>query len=94
MAELHIGLIDTLVSCTASPLVDVLRTYGKAQRNVPLNLMVGTGAEIQRAVHERRLHIGIVPEPEQLGSQTAKHLFEETGLLLRTRSARGFSPMS
>ncbi len=57
--ELHIGLIDTLVTMEETGLRRAVARYTDRHPNVRLTTMVGSAAEIDRAVQDRRLHIGV-----------------------------------
>ncbi|MFZ5676474.1 MAG: LysR family transcriptional regulator [Pseudomonadota bacterium] len=59
IGEFYIGFIDTLVTCETIPLREILADYSKANPAVRLNMMIGSESEIDRAVDERRLHIGV-----------------------------------
>lgn len=59
IGEFYIGFIDSLVTDDATPLREILSDYSKANPAIRLNMMVGTESEIDRAVEERRLHIGV-----------------------------------
>lgn len=59
IGEFYIGFIDSLVTNEAAPLRQILADYAKANPAIRLNMMVGSASEIDRAVEERRLHIGV-----------------------------------
>lgn len=59
IGEFYIGFIDTLVTSEDIFLRKVLAEYTKQNPRVRLNMMVGSASDIDRAVEERRLHIGI-----------------------------------
>lgn len=59
IGEFYIGFIDTLVTHESTPLREILADYSKANPAVRLNMMIGSESEIDRAVDERRLHIGV-----------------------------------
>jgi DNA-binding transcriptional LysR family regulator len=59
IGEFYIGFIDSLVTNEAAPLRQILSDYSKANPAVRLTMMVGSASEIDRAVEERRLHIGV-----------------------------------
>ncbi len=59
VGEIHIGLIDTLVTMDDVGLQDAVSLFAKKHPNVQLTIVVGTADEIVRAVQERRLHVGV-----------------------------------
>ncbi len=57
--ELHIGVVDNVVSNAKFALPDALAKFERRPGDVQLNLHVATPAEIERAVAEGSYHIGI-----------------------------------
>lgn len=59
IGEFYIGFIDSMVTDESTPLREILSDYAKTNPAVRLNMVVGSASEIDRAVEERRLHIGV-----------------------------------
>lgn len=81
IGEFYIGFIDSLVTHEAEPLRDILADYCKANPAIRLNMMVGSAAEIDRAVEERRLHIGVSVADERSVRALTTPLAVETSYL-------------
>ena len=59
VGEIHIGLIDTLVTMDKLGLQGAVSRFAKKHPGVQLTIVVGTADEIVRAVQDRRLHVGL-----------------------------------
>lgn len=81
IGEFHIGFIDTLVTNETAPLPQILADYSKANPAVRLNMMIGSASEIDRAVEERRLHIGVSVCDERSAKALTTPLFMEPSYL-------------
>lgn len=79
--ELYIGLIDTLVTNEGSKIHKAFKTYGEKHPNVSMSIMIGTPGEIERAVRDQQLHVGIVTDRESRTNLAAVTLFEEENYL-------------
>lgn len=81
IGEFYIGFIDTLVTNETAPLREILADYSKANPAVRLNMMIGSASEIDRAVDERRLHIGVSVADERPSRALITPLAVERSLL-------------
>lgn len=81
IGEFYIGFIDSLVTNDAAPLRQILADYAKAHPAIRLNMMVGSASEIDRAVEERRLHIGVSVVDDRSSRAFILPLALETGYL-------------
>ncbi|QIG49769.1 LysR family transcriptional regulator [Nordella sp. HKS 07] len=81
IGEFYIGFIDTLVTNETAPLREILSDYSKANPAVRLNMMIGSASEIDRAVDERRLHIGVSVADERPSGALITPLAVERSLL-------------
>jgi len=81
IGEFYIGFIDTLVTNETAPLREILSDYSKANPAVRLNMMIGSASEIDRAVDERRLHIGVSVADERPSRALITPLAVERSLL-------------
>jgi DNA-binding transcriptional LysR family regulator len=81
IGEFYIGFIDSLVTHEAAPLREILSDYSKANPAVRLNMMIGSESEIDRAVEERRLHIGVSVADDRSSRAFILPLAIETGYL-------------
>ncbi len=59
VGEFYIGLIDNLVTNEDALLQQILSDYVRANPGLTLKMVTGSASEIDRAVEERRLHIGV-----------------------------------
>ena len=59
VAELSIGLIDCLVTMEETGLRNAVARYGERHPNVHFKVMVGSEGEINQAIRDRRLHVGV-----------------------------------
>jgi LysR family transcriptional regulator, transcriptional activator for bauABCD operon len=59
IGEFYIGLIDNLVTNEDTLLQQILSDYVRANPGLTLKMVTGSASEIDRAVEERRLHIGV-----------------------------------
>jgi DNA-binding transcriptional LysR family regulator len=81
IGEFYIGFIDTLVTHEAAPLREILSDYSRAHPAIRLNMMIGSESEIDRAVEERRLHIGVSVANEKSSRAFILPFAIETGYL-------------
>lgn len=81
IGEFYIGFIDTLVTNETTPLREILSDYSKINPAVRLNMMIGSESEIDRAVNERRLHIGVSVADERPSRALITPLAMERSLL-------------
>jgi LysR family transcriptional regulator, transcriptional activator for bauABCD operon len=90
VGELHIGLIDTIVTMEESGLLRALTQYTRQNTNVRLNIMVGTEGEIDRAVRDRRLHVGVTVQRGNVPGVSVTSLATETSYLYCARGHEAF----
>jgi DNA-binding transcriptional LysR family regulator len=90
VGELHIGLIDTMVTMEESGLLNTLTRYTRRNPNVRLNIMVGTEGEIDRAVRDRRLHVGVTVKRGKVPGVSVTPLATETSYLYCARGHEAF----
>jgi DNA-binding transcriptional LysR family regulator len=81
VGEFYIGFIDNLVTNENPLLQQILSDYVRAHPNLTLNMIVGSTSEIDRAVEERRLHIGISVVNESTSKTWSVPLLAEIGYL-------------
>lgn len=90
VGELHIGLIDTLVTMEETGLHAALTRYTKQNPNVHLNIMVGSEGEIDRAVRDRRLHVGVTVQRGNMLGVSVTPLATEVSYLYCARGHEAF----
>lgn len=90
VGELRIGLIDTMVTMEESGLLRALTWYARQNPNVRLNIMVGTEGEIDRAVRDRRLHVGVTVRRGNVPGVSVTPLATETSYLYCARGHEAF----
>jgi LysR family transcriptional regulator, transcriptional activator for bauABCD operon len=90
VGELHIGLIDTMVTMEEIGLHGALTRYTQQNPNVRLNIMVGTEGEIDRAVRERRLHVGVTVRRGKMPGVSVTPLATEANYLYCARGHEAF----
>lgn len=90
VGELHIGLIDTIVTMEESELQGALNRYTEQNPNVRLNIMIGSQAEIDRAVRDRRLHVGVSVRRSDLPGVLVMPLAKEVSYLYCGRGHEAF----
>ena len=90
VGELHIGLIDTIVTMEETALQDALTRYTEQNPNVRLNIMIGSEGEIDRAVRDRRLHVGVSVRRDDLPGVLIKPLGTEVSYLYCGRGHEAF----
>jgi DNA-binding transcriptional LysR family regulator len=81
IGEFYIGFIDSLVTSQDPLLQQILADYVRAHPGLMLRMVVGSASEIDRAVEERRLHIGISVISEGSESTVSVPLVTEIGYL-------------
>jgi DNA-binding transcriptional LysR family regulator len=81
IGEFYIGFIDSLVTSQDPLLQQILADYVRAHPGLTLRMIVGSASEIDRAVEERRLHIGISVISEGSQSMVCVPLLTEIGYL-------------
>jgi DNA-binding transcriptional LysR family regulator len=81
VGEFYIGFIDTLVTGDDTPLQRILSTYAKAHPSLKFNMILGSASEIDRALEERRLHIGVSVSGNENPTIKSIPISAETGYL-------------
>jgi len=59
IGELHIGMVDNIVSHPECPIPEAFRRFKSRDGDVQLHLHVGAPSEIERAVLDGRYHLGV-----------------------------------
>jgi DNA-binding transcriptional LysR family regulator len=85
IGEFYIGFIDSLVTSQDPLLQQILADYVGAHPGLMLRMVVGSASEIDRAVEERRLHIGISVISAESASMVTVPLLTEIGYLYCSR---------
>ena len=81
--DIHLALIDNLVSDPSCPVVEILSRYGKRPENaVTLYLDVIEPAQIELRILEGKADLGIGIFPYHLGELEYRTLYTETDLLV------------
>lgn len=91
IGEFYIGFIDTLVTNEDPLLEQILSDYVRAHPRLKLNMIIGSASEIDRAVEERRLHIGVSVIGDEASKIVAVPLLTEVGYLYCGRGHEFFS---
>lgn len=81
IGEFYIGFIESLVTHQDPLLHRILADYVRAHPGLKLRMVVGSASEIDRAVEERRLHIGISVKSEGSDRTVTVPLLTEIGYL-------------
>jgi DNA-binding transcriptional LysR family regulator len=81
VGEFYIGFIDNLVTNENPLLQNILSDYVRAHPNLTLKMVIGSTSEIDRAVEERRLHIGVSVISESSSKSWSMPLLTEIGFL-------------
>lgn len=77
----YIGFIENLVTNENLLLQQIMSDYVKAHPGLTLKLVIGSGSEIDRAVQERRLHIGVSMVSERSTKVVSIPVLRETSYL-------------
>lgn len=77
VGTLVLGLFDKVVSNPLSRVPAALRAFRRAAPEVALDMTVGTSSEIEAAVIDGRVHVGIVPDHRRSESLRYAELFGE-----------------
>jgi len=81
IGELTIGVVDTTVTDPASNLTAVLSKFREQASGVHVSLHVGSAPEIERAVLNNQLHLGILPLLHVLpGLASTFYYYEQSSL--------------
>lgn len=75
--DLHLGLIDTIVTSRRSLLQQILKSFTSMHPSVNLKIISGSAVEIDRLVQDRRLHVGVTLERPGQKDIEAYPLFDE-----------------
>lgn len=81
IGEFYIGFIENLVSYQDPLLHKILGDYVRTHPSLKLRMVIGSASEIDRAVEERRLHIGISVKSERSDKTVTVPLLSEIGYL-------------
>jgi LysR family transcriptional regulator, transcriptional activator for bauABCD operon len=81
IGEFYIGFLETLVTHQDPLLHKILADYVRTHPGLKLRMVVGSASEIDRAVEERRLHIGISVKSEGSDKTVTVPLLTEIGHL-------------
>jgi DNA-binding transcriptional LysR family regulator len=81
VGEFYIGFIDNVVTTENPLLLQILSDYVRAHPSMTLNMIVGSASEIDRAVEERRLHIGFSVDGESSPKTFSMPLLAEVSYL-------------
>ena len=78
---LYIGLVDTIVTQSDSPLHRAISAYCGKHKDVGIRIISGSSAEITRGVQEMRIHVGVTVLEKDHPDISAASLFEEVSHL-------------
>lgn len=78
---LKVGLTDNMVTDASSPLVAAFSRFHQREPKVTLDLLVSAPNDIERAVIEGRVHLGVVPYHHHLPGLEYHDLHRETSHL-------------
>lgn len=81
VGTLALGLFDKTASNPLSRIPAAVRAFRQAAPGVSLDVMVGTSNDIEAAVIEGRLHVGVVPDHRRSDSLQYAELFGENMFL-------------
>lgn len=81
VGELNLALTDNMLTDTNSPIVDVLGSFHIDEPDVRINLQIAAPNEIERAVIEGRVNVGVIPFHHELPGLEYNTLYYETSLL-------------
>lgn len=81
VGELILGLTDNMVTDPNSPIIDVLGQFHQNEPEVKINLQIGAPNEVERAVIEGRVNLGVIPYHHQLPGLDYHDLHQEASLL-------------
>ena len=81
IGTLNIGVIDFCLGHPENPLMQAITKFNAIAPKVSINLKVQAPNDIERAVFDGRLHIGLVPEYQNLPELTYMRLFDERAAL-------------
>ncbi|MBY4676256.1 LysR family transcriptional regulator [Marinobacterium arenosum] len=81
VGELTLGLTDNMVTDANSPIIAVLGQFHQREPEVSINLQVAAPNEVERAVIEGRVNLGVVPYHHQLPGLEYRDLYQETSQL-------------
>ena len=75
--ELHVGTVDNVVSNPAFALSEALRRFKRRGGNVRIHIVVGRPAEVERAVVDGSIHVGIGAYTRQISGISHVPLIKE-----------------
>jgi LysR family transcriptional regulator, transcriptional activator for bauABCD operon len=81
IGEFYIGFVDTLVTSDDNLLEEILADYVHAHPSLKINMIVGSESDIDRAIEERRLHIGVSVIGDSSSKMLLVPLWAETSYL-------------
>ncbi|MEH6575958.1 MAG: LysR family transcriptional regulator [Amphritea sp.] len=81
VGELSLGLTDNMVTDSNSKIIEVLGQFHQEEPEVKISLQVAAPNEVERAVIEGRVNLGVVPYHHQLPGLKYYDLHQETSLL-------------
>ena len=81
VGELTLGLTDNMVTDANSSIISVLGQFHQNEPEVTINLQIGAPNEIERAVIEGRINLGVIPYHHQLPGLEYNDLHQETSQL-------------
>lgn len=81
VGELTLGLTDNMVTDPNSPIIEVLGQFHQNEPEVKINLRVAAPNEVERAVIEGRVNLGVIPYHHQLPGLDYHDLHQETSQL-------------
>lgn len=81
VGELELGLTDNMITDPNCCLIDVIGLFHQREPEVKINLQIASPNEIERAVIEGRVNIGVIPYHHQLPGLVYQDLHQETSQL-------------
>ena len=81
VGTLAVGLFDKTITNPQARVAEAVREFRRTASAVALNLTVGTLSDIESAVIDGRLDVGVVPDHRRSNSLSYTPLFDETMLL-------------
>lgn len=83
--ELHIGLMNNLVTQPRMRITGALRKLRRQSGEVHINISMSTPGDIERGLFDGRLHVGALPLTNRLSGLDYHPLYEERSLLYCSR---------
>lgn len=77
---LKIGVVDCTVTDPRSPLTEALRRFGQNEHRVRHEITIQSPQDLQRGVHDGRLHLAIGSFPSRISALSYERLYSEPQL--------------